>query len=167
MSLLLIAALAAAAPVGPTSGDLCDQLRAFHTAAFDDSVEPHGRRWIELHWVGRWMDFDRGWGFKCQHSPDQASSSLCAWIIGHVSYEFPATAPKRILTCYGYQFPRHDKWAGWKSDISLLDRNRWLKLEIDFATLAGDERAIRLSSFAKDQDDALVELPPISPVSLK
>jgi hypothetical protein len=51
----------------------------------------------------------------------------------------------------------------------MLDHGRWLKLEVDFATLAGDdeEGAIRLSSFAEDQDDALVELPPIAPVRPK
>jgi hypothetical protein len=29
-------------------------------------------------------------------------------------------------------------WGEWKSDIDILDHQRWLKLEIDFATLKGE-----------------------------
>jgi hypothetical protein len=165
---LLIAALVATTPAGGKPDDICSHVSAFHMTKFGDSAEPKGRRWIELHWVGHWMDFDRGWGFKCRHSSDAASSALCDWIVQNVSYEFKDMTPKRILTCYGYKFPGA-QWGNWKSDIDILDHDRWLKLEIDFETLAGDKEkgAIRLSSFAKDQDDALVELPPIAPVSLR
>jgi len=49
----------------------------------------------------------------------------------------------------------------------MLDHDRWLELEIDFSGFKGEEGAIRLSSFAPDKDDALVELPPLAPIEKK
>lgn len=156
---------AVAAPLPPYG--MCEQVKAFHAAKFDRTEEPKGRRWVELHWVGSWLDFKNGWGLACRHSPDQASARLCAWLTHHTSYEFIDQAPKRILTCYGYQFPRNSEWGDWKSEISMLDHDRWLELEIDFSGFKGEEGAIRLSSFAPDKDDALVELPPLAPIEKK
>jgi hypothetical protein len=164
--LLLIAlALSSAAPAAPDR--TCAEVAAFHMAKFDSAVEPKGRRWVELHWIGGWLDFDHGWGFRCRHSPDAASSQLCNWLVHHTSYEFSQSSPKRILSCFGYRFPRMSMWGEWKSDIDILDHQRWLKLEIDFATLKGETGAIRLSSFAKDRDDALVEMPSLGPLEDK
>ena len=157
--------VAAATPLPPHG--MCEQVSAFHMAKFDGSEQPKGRRWVELHWVGSWLDFDHGWGLKCNHSPDPASAQLCGWLMHHTSYEFADQAPKRILTCYGYRFPRNSEWGHWKSDIDILNHDRWLQLEIDFATLKGEEGAIRLSSFAPNKDDALVELPPLAPLPTK
>lgn len=85
----------------------------------------------------------------------------------HTSYEFADQAPKRILTCYGYRFPRDSEWGDWKSEVTILDHDRWLKLDIDFVSFKREEGAIRLSSFAPDKDDALVELPPLAPLDGK
>jgi hypothetical protein len=158
-------AAAGAAPLEPYG--MCAQVNAFHMAKFDNTEQPTGRRWVELHWRGSWLDLKNGWGFACRHSPDQASSNLCAWLMHHTSYEFADQAPKRILTCYGYRFPRDSEWGDWKSEVTILDHDRWLKLDIDFVSFKREEGAIRLSSFAPDKDDALVELPPLAPLDGK
>lgn len=140
---------------------VCEQIKAFTDAPFDASVQPAGRRWVELHWRGHWGIGT--FGFGCRHSPDAASAWLCQWLLHNTSFEFGVDGVKRMLTCYGYRFPPFSDWSGWKSDIDILDRDRWIKLEVNFADMAGEAGAIRLSSFDKDKDDALVELPPMVP----
>jgi hypothetical protein len=143
---------------------ICHELREFERATFDASVQPVGRRWIEMHWRGHWLDLDKGWGLECRSSPDQASRRLCGWLEHHTSFEFTTRLPQRILTCYGYRFRPLSDWSGWKSDISVLNHNRWLLLEVDFLTMKNEDGAIRLSSFAKGQDDAMVEMPPLAEI---
>ena len=163
MTPLLMFASLALNPAIESHG-MCEQVSAFHKAKFDGNEEPKGRRWVELHWLGRWLDMNSGWGFDCRHSPDQPSANLCAWLTHNTSYEFADLAPKRILSCYGYRFPRNSEWGAWKSEIDILDHDRWLKLDVDFSGFEGEEGAIRLSSFAPDEDDALLELPPLAPI---
>jgi hypothetical protein len=163
----LLAIVVATATSLAKPDELCAKVKAFHSANFDNTVLPRGRRWVELHWVGSWLDLKNGWGFACRHSPDQASTALCRWLMHHTSYEFSDQAPKRILTCYGYRFPQNSEWGDWKSQVTILDHDRWLKLDINFATFIGEEGAIRLSSFAPNEDDALVELPPLAPLKPK
>ena len=162
-ALLIALSLTSASANAAKPEALCAEVTKFHKATFDDTVKPKGRRWVELHWIGSWMDFDHGWGLGCRHSPDRASSNLCEWLTRHTSYEFSQLAPEHLLTCYGYKFLPNNHWGNWKSDIDLFDDDRWLKLEIDFATLNGETGAVRISSFAKDQEDALVELPSLKP----
>jgi hypothetical protein len=138
---------------------ICSRIAQFHDAAFDETEKPIGRRWVEMHWVGHWLDFNRGFGLKCQSSPDSASRKLCSWLTHHTSFEFPEMLPQAILGCYGHRFPRGAHWSGWQSTVSLFAGGRELLLEIDFVTMRDEEGAIRLSSFAPGKDDALVEMP--------
>jgi hypothetical protein len=164
MTLSTMAAALALAAANPTIPALCDQLAAFTGAPFDSTVEPKGRRWVEFHWRGTWLS-ESGWGVGCLHSPDAASIKLCDWLIQHMSYEFGVRRTMSMLECYGYALPRDASWGDWKADISILgDDLRWIKLEVDFATLKGEPGAFRFSSFDTDLDDALVEMPPIQPM---
>jgi hypothetical protein len=141
--------------------ETCDRLAAFENARFDDSVVPRGRRWVEMHWTGTWPG-EEGWGLECRRSPDRASVDLCAWLIHNTSMEFMTNLPLRILTCHGARLPLGMTWSDWRSSISFWTRNRQQLLEIDFATeVPGESGAIRFSSFAEDQSDALVEMPPL------
>lgn len=142
--------------------EICSKVRAFHQSSFDESVNPTGRRWVEMHWRGHWMDFDKGFGRECRSSQDHASRRFCGWLSKNTSTEFATRLPIRILTCFGYRFPPHSDWSGWKSDVSLLSDDRWLLLEIDFVSFQNDTGAVRLSSFAKDEDEATVEMPALS-----
>jgi hypothetical protein len=108
------------------------------------------------------MDFESGFGKQCRSSPDAASRRLCQWLIQNSSTEFAGRLPQRILTCYGYRFPAAAQWGNWRSDVSLLSRDRWLLLEIDLFTMRRQTGALRLSSFAAGQDDATVEMPPLT-----
>jgi hypothetical protein len=143
------------------AGQICDKLEKFTSAQFTADVEPQGRRWVELHWRGLWMDFDRGWGFTCLHSPDAASTELCNWLTGNTSYEFASETPKAILRCYGYKIPVSDTWQDWKATVGLDREGRFLLLEIDLDSLAAGNQAIRLSSFDEGYDDTIAELPPM------
>jgi hypothetical protein len=142
--------------------DICSQIARFHRSSFDHTEQPIGRHWVELHWVGHWLDFDSGFSLKCKSSTDTAARELCGWLTTHTSIEFPATLPQRILTCYGHRFPRGSQWGGWKSEISLFPAGRELLLEVDLLTMRKEAGAIRLSSFVDGKDDALVEMPPMT-----
>jgi hypothetical protein len=160
--LLAAASCLALAPLATAGDDVCSRVARFHRAGFDHTEQPLGRRWVEVHWVGHWLDLDHGWGLKCEHSPDSAARELCGWLSSHTSFEFPWDLPQRILTCYGYRFPRGSHLSGWKSDASLFSADRELLLEVDLFTMQKETGAIRLSSFAPEKDDALVEMPPLS-----
>jgi hypothetical protein len=144
------------------SDDICSRIARFHHASFDHTEQPIGRRWVELHWTGHWLDFDEGFDLKCNSSPDIAARELCAWLSHHTSIEFPETLPQRVLACYGHRFPKGSRWSSWKSDISVFQGARELLLEIDLLTMHKETGAIRLSSFAPGKDDALVEMPPLA-----
>ena len=149
-----------------TADELCRRLKSYHSAPLEGSERPNGRRWVELHWVGSWLDFEQGWGFECRDSGDAASHALCAWLVDHSPYEFAHHLPMSMLECYGYRFPLpRDQWAKWRSDIVLWPDSRQLVLEIDFASVEGETGAIRLSSFAEDVYDSTAELPPLAKLS--
>ena len=159
---LVAACWLSSAPLAAATDDVCDRVAKFHRAGFDHTEQPDGRRWVEMHWTGHWLDFDQSFGLKCKSSPDSAARELCGWLIDHTSTEFPDNLPQRVLTCYGHRFPRHAHWSGWKSDISFFAGDRLLLLEIDLLTMHNETGAIRLSSFAPGKDDALVEMPPLA-----
>lgn len=163
LAVLTVTALGLLQPTAAIASDaICQRLNDFHSKPFTDEVRPEGRRWLEVHWTGFWMDFDNGFGKQCRSSPVDASRELCQWLIENSSAEFPSALAIRVLECYGYRFPALSRWRGWRSDVPILNRERWLLLEIDFFTLSGQAGAIRLSSFADSEDDATVELPPLS-----
>lgn len=156
--------LASASWSASAADDICSQLSVFHSAPFDQTVQPAGRRWVELHWRGHWLDLDKGFGKECRSSPDAASKALCRWITVNSSREFPALLPMRMLHCFGYQFPRGagNEWDNWRSNVSILSESRWLLLEIDLVPSSTDDGVIRLSSFVKDKDQWIVEMPSLS-----
>jgi hypothetical protein len=165
-SFLATACCLSLATLAAARDSVCNRVAKFHRANLDNVEQPVGRRWVELHWTGHWMDFDRGFGLKCKSSPDSAARELCGWLIDHTSTEFPTNLPMRILTCYGHRFPKSSDWSGWKSDISLFADDRELLLEIDLLTMRNETGAIRLSSFAPGKDDALAEMSPLMELGL-
>ncbi len=163
---LLAVAIAAALATASTARaeETCDQIDAFHAAPFDATVTPAGRRWVEMRWVGGWLDFEDGFGLECISSPDEGSKSLCGWLIENTSIEFHSNLPARILECWGYRFPRPlPSWGEWRSQMSHLEDDRWMTLEVDLTEGQGDPPAVRLSSFAMDKDEITVELPNLRP----
>ena len=139
----------------------CSHLREFERARFETGSS--ARRWVELHWVGQWLDLDQGWGLACVHSEDQASTRLCDWLSENSSSEFPELLPVRILECHGYRFPPHRSWAAWRSDVTIYTgAERALLLEINFLDIQGETGAIRFSAFAPGQRDAAPALPPLA-----
>jgi hypothetical protein len=82
------------APFAVAADDVCNRVAKFHRADFDHTEQPVGRCWVAIHWTGRWLDFDRGFGLKCVSSPDSAVRELCGWLTDHTSTEFPATLPQ-------------------------------------------------------------------------
>jgi len=155
----LIAAVALTSSVAKADDAICGKIETFRSSRFDGAEMPAGRRWVELHWRGAWLV---NWGFTCLHSPDGASVALCQWLMDkNVSFEFRSLLPQRILTCYGYRFPKAANWSDWKSTIALWQDDDLMTLEIDFADLDRDEGAVRLSAFAPDKDDSGAELPPL------
>jgi len=146
--------------------ETCSRLHAFEHAAF--SVSANGkpvRRWIEFHWIGAWLDFDKGFSWKCLNSDSAAAKTLCEWLIDNTSIEFQANLPLRIMKCYGYRTPDFAQWSEWKAETELhgKDQDRFLRLEIDQLGRASAHAAIRLSVIPygwNDQDrppDALID----------
>jgi hypothetical protein len=145
-----------------SADELCTRLKPFEAARFDGIEQPKGRRWVELHWVGRWLDLKNGWGFNCLSSGDEGAKKLCSWLVDHSPSEFSTYLPIGILECYGYQFPKpYDEWANWRSDIQLSGYKRQLLLEVNFLGFEGESGAIRLSAFADNVFNATAPLPPM------
>ena len=163
---LLAASIAAAMVMASAAGaeETCDRIAVFHSAPFDPTVVPLGRRWVEMRWVGGWLDFENGFGLECISSPDEGSKRLCGWLIENTSIEFQTNLPARILECWDYRFPRPlPSWGEWRSQMSHLEDDRWMTLEVDLTEGQGDPPAVRLSSFAMDKDEITVELPNLRP----
>jgi hypothetical protein len=145
---------------------LCEQVRRYEQAPFAQASSPDGLpdRWVEVHWVGFWMDFDRGFGKSCVHSDDAESRDLCAWLVKHSSTEFPEYLPFRILECYGYGFPRpYPEWSQWKTRIKIVSE-RWLTLDVDLTGWKSETGAIRLSVYTDEDWSVGRERPPLAPL---
>ncbi|MGI9170766.1 MAG: hypothetical protein ACR2FH_11450 [Caulobacteraceae bacterium] len=150
-------------PIAAPARELCDRIAAFERADFSAEVKSTSRHWVEVHWLGRWLDFDRGWGLECRHSPDEPSKALCAWLVdGHTDFEFHDRLPRAILICHGYRFPDLSYWDDWKSAIRLSSRaNRSVLLEIDQTAHKAADIAIRLSVVPEPSRSADQPLPPL------
>ena len=161
--LAMAAALLVGAGPAVAEDQLCKELKAFERADFTPDVRPQGRRWVELHWVGVWMDFDNGYGLACTSSPDAASQKLCGYLKTHTSFEFTNSVPFKILDCHGYGLgPPRPTWSAWRADIDLWSGDQFNLLEVDLQSRQGESGAIRLSAFAVGKDPALVEMTPLS-----
>ena len=137
----------------------CAQLDQFHDASFDGTEQPAGRRWVEMHWQGFWLDFDHGFGLRCVSSPDAASRRYCGWLEKNTSFEFPALLPKAIFKCAGHW--REPDWQDWTNSVSMLRHHRLLQVEVNLTPTETESGVLRLSSFAKGKDEGTVSLPPL------
>ena len=165
-SLLGLALLSFATTAKAKTG-ICAETATFAESKFDGTEWPAGRRWVELHWLGKGMDIDGGWGLECRHSNDAAAERFCGWLMHHSSSEFRSRTSQGILSCYGYAFPNsaQHSWVNWRSDISMMTpKLRWLLLEVRFDDAWKEGGAIRLSAFAPDESMATVEMPPMEPM---
>lgn len=147
------------------ANELCRQLRSFERASFEAATPAESNRWIELHWVGAWLDFDAGFGLACRHSADDASRDLCRWLVDNSSLEFASYVPFGMLECRGYSFPRpYPDWSGWQSSITMFGRGeRMLVLEVAFGRFES-EAALRLSAYPNSAARWRQPLPELEPL---
>lgn len=142
--------------------EICDYVRAFERAPFERDAAGHEKfRWIEVHWIGSWMDFDHGWHLECRPSSDSASKAFCSWLMDNTSFEFSTYLPVRILTCHGYRFPRNENIGQWKSEIDLYSENSGqILLQINLEARKKPDQAIRLTVYPRGKDQATEKWPP-------
>jgi hypothetical protein len=135
---------------------ICDYLLAYERAPFErDSVGHEKFRWIEVHWIGTWLDIDHGWHLECRRSPDNASNAFCSWLLNNTSFEFDNDLPLRILTCHGYRF---SDWRGIylskaEAEFYREDTGQIL-LQINLEGHKQPDGAVRLTIFPKGKDQA-------------
>lgn len=143
---------------------ICDYVKAFERAPFErDDAGREKYRWIEMHWIGAWMDFDHGFHLECRHSPDNASKAFCAWLIDNTSFEFSEDLPIRILTCHRYRFPDRQGPSFEKEEFSLYSSaSGEVLLKTNFQGHKKPDAAIRLIVFPQHQDVATEKpMPPM------
>ena len=148
--LLAIAGLTVATSPAYGADTICAKLADFVAAQVADAKVQSPRHWVEIHW-----DWDQdpndlpSWSKGCQHSSDASSKELCHWLFEHSSTEFRSSLPIRVLSCYGYRFPKHAlyDWFVWDGEFTPDHRKGryWLKMELAKTGLPGDESALRLS----------------------
>jgi hypothetical protein len=144
--------------------DICVKLSAFENAPFDSSANSPRRHWVEVHWIGNWLDLQNGWKLRCDHSADPASGEFCKWLLQNTSFEFADRLPRAMLICHGYHFPDLTYWDDWRLELPLsfneITETSTL-LQIDLTSHKQPESAVRYSVFAKGADQALNPLPPL------
>jgi hypothetical protein len=139
--------------------EMCRRLRAFEQAPFERGADGKAQlRFVEVHWVGCWMDYDHGFGSNCQHSPDQAARELCAWLPDHTPLEFQTILPRGILKCHGLEEGDWFPWLGRLSRLKSPADDRRLLFEIDFQNRNRCHHALRLRIVP---DGAVQNLPPM------
>jgi hypothetical protein len=157
-------------PAVAMADELCVRQKAFEAAPFTDNARPDGLpdRWVELHWVGRWLDFDHGWGIRCLHSGDTEAEQYCAWLLDRrLSFEFADNFPLELLGCRGYRLPHSTDWREWKATLELLGPDeRSVTLEVDFSDWGEetlDNGAVRVAVY-RDDDSAYGDIAPLAPL---
>jgi hypothetical protein len=144
--------------------DICAKLSAFENAPFDSSANSPRRHWVEVHWIGNWLDLQNGWKLRCDHSADPASGEFCKWLLQNTSFEFADRLPRAMLICHGYHFPDLTYWDDWRLELPLsfneITETSTL-LQVDLTSHKPPESAVRYSAFAKGADQALNPLPPL------
>ncbi|HEX4303585.1 MAG TPA: hypothetical protein VHZ78_12390 [Rhizomicrobium sp.] len=127
---------------------LCARLHAFYEAPFEKGA--HFRS-VEFHWLGLWMDFDKGWRKVCHFTQgDAAATALCSWLPENVSFEFPEYLPHRIVECEpGVHWPQSGDVT---VDITygkttIFTSDRYVRLEIDFRDRKNADVGIQLTAF--------------------
>jgi hypothetical protein len=141
---------------------LCEYLRAFERAPFESVAGKLQPRWIDVHWIGIWLDLDKGWHLECRPSEALASHAFCNWLRDNTSFEFSDDLALRILTCHGYRFPEwRDIWLGRTYVGFYLPSAGQYLLDIDLRDRQDPDRAIRLAIFPPQRDEATDKLPPL------
>ncbi|MEO8927749.1 MAG: hypothetical protein ABI306_11365 [Caulobacteraceae bacterium] len=160
---LLAAVLAAMAPASASAAGVCAPLSTFEHAAFAiEAATSPSAHWVELHWLGNWLDFGGGWRLECRHSSDGASTTLCAWLTGNTSFEFHDRLPRAILICHGYRFPDLSYWDDWKAQIELSGGPAVDEvLDIDQTAHKTPDVAIRLTVFPIEEGRVRQSMPPL------
>jgi hypothetical protein len=145
-----------------SSHTFCAELDRFRAAQFDGTEQPAGRRWVEMHWLGTWLDFDNGFGLKCDSSRDGASLRFCGWLETNTSIEFPTRLPTSILKCAGYRVRTPLHWGNWTRDFSPHEGKRRMLLEVHLVSSKYETGALRLSSFAAGKNATIVPMPAVT-----
>jgi hypothetical protein len=141
----------------------CAPIKEFRQAPFtkDASGNPL-RRAVEIHWIGDWLDLEKGWRIECRSGPTDAGKKLCAALSGQVNSEFTNHLPLDILACFGWSTP-----TPW-NDLELRQvrlhlstdahgkeledaANRYMLLETDMRPRKARHDAIRLSVVPWDE----------------
>jgi hypothetical protein len=145
-----------------TADEVCSHLFTFEREGFSKIKSDSGRHWVEVHWIGNWLDTDKGWRLECRHSSDDEAKQFCLWLVPNTSFEFADRLPRAILECHGYTFPDLSYWDDWKAEIDLYGHSdNTVLLEIDQTRHKEADRAIRVSSFRSGDDDATQPLAPL------
>lgn len=136
-------------------------MAAFRNAPFEkDAQRKPLRRSVEFHWLGAWLDLDKGWKTECRPDTPSVSKHLCDYLSNHVSFEFPQYLPVRILTCSGWKIPTAHKFDLEKITVEInasaagraVDSDRYLLLETDMRPhTPKQDFAIRLSAIPSDE----------------
>lgn len=166
-TLLFVAALW---PAGAAASDkLCSELLSFREAPVTGKVRE--RDWVELQWVGAWMDFNVGWHFACVSSGTAAATRFCEYLKVDTSFEFPYSFPLRVLECSGFgvpkPYPSMYPWIGsidlgWR-DTKKKKAERFPLLEIALGRHKSLPDAVRISVFRGDADELNSPLPELFP----
>ena len=159
--LLPFVLLGSCATISKKADPLCKQLVEFERSISEDSERTH---WVELHWVGSWLDLENGWSLSCKHSGDTVAKEICSKWVKTTSFEFSYRKPMNILECYGYEFPHPKRSFGnWKSSISLDSKSEnWVVLDIDLEESEFESGAIRFSVEPLNSEESLPKLRPLS-----
>ena len=75
--------------------------------------------------------------------------------------------PRRIMTCYGYRFPKSasNRWSHIAGTITLRDAPRYrLVMDLNYRDLPGGEVAVRVAREASGERYEPEDLPPIEPM---
>lgn len=143
--------------------EICTRLHAFETVPQQLGETTSTRDWIEMRWVGAWMDLDNGWHLECRHSSSKSATELCGWLVENTSFEFSNHLPMRILECHEFRFPRPYPNADmWIETIPLFPEtgDQHMVLEIALGGHKGDN-AVRYSVFLGPAAERRNPLPPL------
>jgi len=154
---ILFATIVASGPVQAKEASFCKRLAKFETTTLGQD----GVQWVEFHWLGRWLDFDKGWGFGCRHSDGVDSRNLCSWLKNNTSFEFPNVLPLKILKCHGTVVGKHTEVDLGKSEFDIWDDDRRFNLMIDFTDFEKQTGAIRYIVVSDEAVDTDIEYKPI------
>jgi hypothetical protein len=157
---------------GAAEDKLCSELIAFREAPMQ-AHQTRERDWVELRWVGTWMDVAVGWHFECRNSGAPAARELCDYLKANTSFEFSDYLPVRFLECSGFTvpspYPTLYPWIGsvdlgWRATNS-HGAERLPLLEIALGHHKSLPDSIRISVFKGDANELNSPLPELFPSS--